>query len=86
MTIPMLGPSQKKIKAFWRFQALLAPATLGEHNRGLINARLDTIQLLRHQITFMPSAAQRCIEVQRPFANHNKNPDFSGYHANFLLW
>ncbi len=34
----------------------------------------------------MPSAAQRCIEVRRPFGNHNKNPDFSGYHANFLMW
>jgi hypothetical protein len=34
----------------------------------------------------MPSAAQRCIEVRRPFANRNKNTDFSAYHANFFLW
>ena len=47
---------------------------------------LDTISTLRSEITFMPSAAQRCIEVRRPFANHNKNPDFSAYHAHFLLW
>jgi hypothetical protein len=34
----------------------------------------------------MPSAAQRCIEVRRPFANHNKNLNFTGYDTNFLLW
>ena len=31
----MLGLSQKKIKAFWRFQALLAPATLEQYRSGL---------------------------------------------------